>query len=97
MKLLRWHIVSDRMHERLHGERADAINCALDAYRNIEDVRIAHAAVCHALSAALATGPSVPDAAIMLIGQRADLTANQREDARTFIGLYRPGGAACEK
>lgn len=89
MKLLRWRLVDAAYLDRLQGERSDAINGCLNWMGRYKDATEQHAAVVRALHAALKTGPSVADAAIVLIGQRSDMTAEQKEDAVSTIKLWR--------
>jgi len=89
MKLLRWRLVDGADLERLRSDRADAINGCLNWMGRYKDANEQHAAVARALHAALKTGPSVADAAIVLIGQRSDMTAEQKEDAISTIKLWR--------
>lgn len=89
MKLKRWRLIDGADLERLRIDRADAINQCLDWHRRYHEVNEQHAIVARALHAALHTGPSIADAAISLIGQCGDMTAEQKEDAIATIKLWR--------
>lgn len=75
--------------ERDRTERAEAVNSAIDWRLRCDEIRDVCEARGHALQAALATGPSVADAAVMVLGQRG-LKSAMLEDAKMQIDLYRP-------